>query len=256
MPTHMIARRRPTLLTSALVTGLALVGCGGDDGDSADDVAAPAESTAPETNWAEHLSADEILEEAKDAAAAADSVRISGEVVEDGSTIVIDMQYSGDGSTGTISADGATVELLRVGTNQYYMKADADTWEQLTGEAASGDIFADRYVRMPGDDESLGDLTSFFDFESFVEEALNPDGAIEQGETAEVNGVQAIGLVDRDSQDGGTLWVALTGEPYPLRIESPEGSGEGAVDFLDWGEPVDIKAPAKDEVIDLSEVMD
>jgi hypothetical protein len=248
----MIARRGATLLTSALVTGLALVGCGGDEVDSANDVAAPAESTAPETNGVEGLSADEILEEAKNAATAADSVRISGEVVDDGSTIVIDMQYSGDGSSGTIGTDGATLELLRVGTDQYYMKADADTWEQLTGEAASGEIFADRYVRIPGEDESLGDLTSFLDFESFVQEALNPDGAIEKGETAEVNGVQAIGLVDQDSEDGGTLWVALTGEPYPLRIESPDGSGEGAVDFLDWGEAVDIQAPAEDEVIDLS----
>lgn len=252
----MIARRGATLLTSALVTGLVLAGCGGDEGDSASDAAAPAESTAPDTNGVEDLSADEILEEAKDAAAAADSVRISGEVVDDGSTIVIDMQYSGDGSTGTISSDGATLELLRVGTDQYYMKADADTWEQLTGEAASGDIFADRYVRIPGDDESLGDMTSFLDFESFVEEGLDPDGAIEKGETAEVNGVQAIGLVDQDSQDGGTLWVALTGEPYPLRIESPDGSGAGAVDFLDWGKAAEIKAPAEDEVIDLSELMD
>jgi hypothetical protein len=148
------------------------------------------------------------------------------------------------------------MELLRVGTDEYYMKADAETWEQLTGEAASGDIFADRYVRIPGDDESLGDLTSFLDFESFVEEALDPDGTLEKGETAEVNGVQAIGVVDPDSEDGGTLWVALTGEPYPLRIESPEGSGEGAIDFLDWGQAVDIQAPAEDEVIDLSGLMD
>lgn len=145
----MIARRGATLLISALVTGLALVGCGGDEGDSANDVAAQAESTAPETNGVEDLSTDEILEEAKDAATAADSVRISGEVVDDGSTVVVDMQYSGDGSTGTISTDGATLELLRVGTDEYYMKADAETWEQLTGEAASGDIFADRYVRIP-----------------------------------------------------------------------------------------------------------
>lgn len=252
----MIARRGATLLTSALVTGLALAGCGGDEGDSADDVAAPAESAAPDTNGVDDLNADEILEEARDAATAADSVRISGEVVDDGSTIIIDMQYSGDGSNGTIGADGATMELLRVSTDEYYMKADAETWEQLTGEAASGDIFADRYVRIPGDDESLGDLTSFLDFESFVEEALDPDGTLEKGETAEVNGVQAIGVVDPDSEDGGTLWVALTGEPYPLRIESPEGSGEGAIDFLDWGKAVDIKAPAEDEVIDLSGLMD
>lgn len=250
----MIARRAATLLASTFVTGLALVGCGGEDAES-DDIAAPAETTAPEANGVEELSPEEILEEAKGAATRADSVRVSGEVVDDGSTIVIDVQYSGDRSVGTISADGATFELLRVSTDQYYMKADADTWEQLTGDAATGEIFADRYVRMPND-ESVGDLTSFFEFESFIDEALAPDGAIEKGETAEVNGVNAIGLVDRDSEDGGTLWVALTGEPYPLRIESPDGSGEGAIDFIDWGEAVDITAPADDEVMDLSELMD
>lgn len=252
----MIARRGATLLTSALVTSLALTGCGGDEGDPAEDVAAPAESTAPETDGIQDLSADELVERAKDAATAAESVRLSGEVVEDGSTMIIDMQFSGDGSTGTISNAGATVELLQVSTDEYYMKADADSWEQLTGDAASGDIFADRYVRISGDDESVGDLTSFLDFEAFVDEVLDIDGPIEKGETAEVNGVQAIGIIDQGSEDGGTLWVAVTGEPYPLRIESPDGSGEGAIDFLDWGKAVDIKAPPEDEVIDLSELMD
>lgn len=251
----MMARRGATLLTSALVTSLALTGCG-DEGDPAEDVAAPAESTAPETDGIENLSADELVERAKNAATAAESVRLSGEVVEDGSTMIIDMRFSGDGSTGTISNAGATLELLRVGADEYYMKADADSWEQLTGDAASGDLFADRYVRMSGDDESVGDLTSFLDFEAFVDEVLDIDGPIEKGETAEVNGVQAIGVVDQGSEDGATLWVAVTGEPYPLRIESPDGSGEGAIDFLDWGKAVDIKAPPEDEVIDLSELMD
>ncbi|HEX6579143.1 MAG TPA: hypothetical protein VF082_12330 [Jiangellaceae bacterium] len=184
---------------------------------------------------------------------AADSVRMSGEVLAEGSTVVIDMQYSGDDSSGTITADGATFEVQRVDM-EHYMKADADTWEQSTGEAAAGELLGDRYVRIPADDESFGESTSFFDFESFIEEALAPDGRVEKGETADVNGVQAIGLVDQGSEDYGTLWVALTGEPYPLRIESPEGSGEGAVDFLDWGVAVDIQAPPEDEVVDLSEL--
>jgi hypothetical protein len=56
-------------------------------------------------------------------------------------------------------------------------------------------------------------------------------------------------VVDTDEEDGGTVYVALTGEPLPLHIEGAEGSTEGAVDFLDWGKAVEVTAPAEGDVV-------
>lgn len=234
----MITRRGARLLASVFVAGLVLVGCGDDDGDA--------------DNGVEELSADEILERARTAATEAGSVRIAGEVSQDNESFALDMRVGADGATGTITAQGATLEMLRVGED-HYLKATADAWETLTGEAAAGQLLADKYVKVPGDDESLGIGTFLLNFDQLLDEMLSPDGELEKGETSEINGTRVIGLVD-NSEDGGTLFVALTGEPYPLRIAAPEGSGEGAIDFLEWGESVEVSAPAEDQVVDFSEL--
>lgn len=243
----MITQRRATLLVSALVAGLALVGCG--DGD-----ASQGGAPAPTTNGVEQLSAAKILDRAKAAAVAAGSVHVSGEVVDDEDAVGIDVRFGADGSTGTMAVNGAELELLRVGAD-VYMKATGDTWDELTGRQGVGELIADRYVKVPAGDESFGNLTTFLNLESFIDDVLDPTGELAKGKTTQVRGTQAIGIVDTDKKDGGTLYVALTGEPLPLRIKGPAGSTKGAVDFLDWGKPVEIVPPAEADVIDLSELM-
>ncbi|MGH8836442.1 MAG: hypothetical protein ACRDWG_15815 [Actinomycetes bacterium] len=234
-------------MASAFVAGLALVACGGDD-DS--DTGAPASTT----NGVEQLSATEILDKAKAAAVAAGSVHVSGEVVQDEGTFGIDMRFGADGSTGTMTFNGAQLELLRVGAD-VYMKATGDTWNDLTGQQGVGELIADRYVKVPAGDESFGDFTSFLSLESFIDGVLDPTGELEKGTTTEVRGAQAIGVVDTDKEDGGTVYIALTGEPLPLRIQGAEGSTESAIDFLDWGKAMAVTAPAEGDVVDLSELM-
>jgi hypothetical protein len=85
--------------------------------------------------------------------------------------------------------------------------------------------------------------------DSFIDGVLDPAGELAKGTTTQVRGAQAIGVVDTDEEDGGTVYVALTGEPLPLHIEGAEGSTEGAVDFLDWGKAVEVTAPAEGDVV-------
>jgi hypothetical protein len=47
-----------------------------------------------------------------------------------------------------------------------------------------------------------------------------------------------------------TVYVAAEGAPYPVQVQSD--TGQGALDFLDWNEPVDVQAPRPDQVVDLS----
>ena len=68
------------------------------------------------------------------------------------------------------------------------------------------------------------------------------------GSTARlVSGVATVGLKD-NAKGGGVLYVADTGEPFPLRIEP--GSGTGGVTMSDWNTKITITVPPADQVID------
>jgi hypothetical protein len=72
--------------------------------------------------------------------------------------------------------------------------------------------------------------------------------ALGKTETKTVRGLNVVGVVEKANNE--TLYVATEGEPYPVQVQSD--TGQGALDFLDWNEPVDVQAPPPDQVVDLS----
>jgi len=55
----------------------------------------------------------------------------------------------------------------------------------------------------------------------------------------------------RDTSRNGSLFVASTGEPYPIEIVK-RGSETGHITFTDWHQPVSLSAPSG--AIDLSQL--
>lgn len=232
-----MSARRGTLFLIAVLAGAGLVACGGDDDSTSGSSIAG-------------MSADEILAKTKTAVSAAKSVHARGTSVDDdGSTVKVDFRLSDGGTTGRVTAQGAIIEILVVGRD-FYMKASKDTWTTLTGEAAAGELLAGRYVKVPSTDKSLsGSIASLADWDSFVKEALTPEGTPTKGETKQLAGVEVIGLVD--SKDDGTLWIPTEDDPLPVQVDAADGT---VMKFTEWGEPVSVKAPSADEVIDLGEL--
>jgi hypothetical protein len=229
----MLTMRRLLVLLATLA-GAGLVACsGGDDGESLTS-----------------LSADEILEKARQAVSEAKSVRVSGDTVEDdGTKLGIDYQISQTGTTGTVTVEGATFEILVTGED-FLMKGDKEAWTTITGEAGAGEVFAGRWVKVPTDDEDFEDLEGLADWGLFVEKIFTPDGSFSKGETKQIDGVEVIGLVD-DGKDGGTLWIPVHDEPLPVQGIDEDGL---TIEFRDWGKPVTIQTPPADEVIDLAKL--
>ena len=53
----------------------------------------------------------------------------------------------------------------------------------------------------------------------------------------------------------GTLWVATTGTPYPLQLNSsPDQPEVSEVTFTEWNKKVVIKAPPKKQTISLADL--
>jgi hypothetical protein len=235
-------------------TALLATGCAGqnDDKGGAAAPAAQATSAAPATNGVEALEAEQILDKAKAALKKAGSFHMKGDIVTDGDKMGLDFKTDGTKVKGKLSMAGPSVELLEVGGKRY-IRPDAAFWG-MSGGKEQGEQLAklvgDRWVEVKAGDKDTADMFGFSDIDSM----LDAEGKVTKGQVKDVNGKPAIGLVD-NSKDGGTLYIATTGEPYPLRIESKDAA-EGGLDFTEFGaEFADIVAPAANEVVDLEKLM-
>ncbi|MFI7297970.1 hypothetical protein [Streptomyces sp. NPDC050121] len=235
-------RTRRTALVSAvcaLVVGLGASGCS-EDPDAG-------------TNGVGKLSAKEIQTKAQTAAGSVDAVRLSGSVVTSGKTYKLDMSLKADGGSGSVTAEGATFRLLRVG-EQLFLKADAEFWNHDDGtsddggsDTAAGDKLEGKYVKVPTGDPSYKKFSGFTDKNLLLDGLLTLHGSLDTDGHHEQSGVRTIRITG-DGGSGGTLDVSLEGEPYPLRLV--RAGGAGTLSFSAWGKDFALTEPAKDETVD------
>jgi hypothetical protein len=233
-------RIRRTVLASALcalvVTGTGLTGCSGDDPDAG-------------TNGVGKLPAEKIQARSRAAADSAGTVRLSGNVVSNGRTYRLDMRLKSDGGTGSVTSQGVTFGLLRVGS-QLYVKADAEFWNHADGKATSGgaaDKLDGKYVKVPQGDPAYKRFSGFTDKNVLLDGLLTLHGTLATDGHHEQSGVRTIRITG-DKGSGGTLDVSLEGTPYPLRLA--RAGGAGTLSFTDWGKDFALAQPEKSETVD------
>ncbi|SNX63868.1 hypothetical protein SAMN06272735_5680 [Streptomyces sp. TLI_55] len=227
-------------MCALVVTGTVLTGCGSDDPDAG-------------TNGVGKLPAEQIQTKTKAAAESADTVRLSGTVVTSGRTYKLDMQLKADGGTGSVTAEGATFKLLRIG-EKLFLKADAGFWSHEDGkgddkgsDTAAADKLDGKFVKVPQGDPSYKKFIGFTDKDVLLESLLTLHGDLATDGHHEQSGTRTIRVTGGDGA-GGTLDVSLEGKPYPLRLE--RAGGAGTLTFSGWGKPFELAAPAKDETVD------
>ncbi|MEU9208315.1 hypothetical protein AB0D27_10285 [Streptomyces sp. NPDC048415] len=234
-------RTRRAALVSAMcvlvVTGTGLTGCGSEDPDAG-------------TNGVGKLPAATIQAKTRKAAGAADTVRLSGTVVSNGTTYTLDMRLKSDGGTGSVTSKGATFRLLRVG-DHLFLKADAEFWSQQGGKA-SGDTSAARkldgmYVKVPAGDPAYKRFSGFTDKDVLLDGLLTLHGTLATDGHHEQSGVRTIRITG-DKGSGGSLDVSLKGTPYPLSLV--RAGNAGTLRLTDWGKDFALEEPSKKETVD------
>jgi hypothetical protein len=231
-------RRRLTAAVLMAAAAVLLLGaCSGSSTPAASATAAPTGA-----NGVEKLPPDQILAKSKAAAKAASWVHVTG--TQAGTTL--DLTVGKDTATGTVTEDGLTAELLAVdGTT--YLKGDKAFWDNASG-SGSGDVLAGKWV-VAGDTagtDTYG-LDTFTDVGRLFDSVLSPSGTLTTSGTSTVDGQRVVGL--KESSDDSTLWIALDGPPYPVRIE-PGTPTTDPPTFSDWDVPVTITPPPADQVVD------
>lgn len=242
--------RTGTISRSAIALAAAaafLAGCGGSGKGGGEPL-----STGPTDNGVSALAPNEVLERSTTALKTAKSYRIKGNInTDDGKKMDLDFRVVGSDLGGRLSVDGATVELLSVG-GQQYIRPDAKFWQQNVGPDAAENIvklMGEKWAKVPPGNK---DFANMFGVAS-LDKLLKPDGSLTKGETQDIDGVKTIGLVD-GSAKGGTIYIATTGEPYPIRLQSKDAT-EGQLTFSDFGATFDdVQAPPDAQVVDFEKL--
>lgn len=227
---------RAFLAGTLLVLAFAVAACGGGGGGSS--------TTNSSANGEASKSAQQVLTDAVTAADAASSLHLSGNVNASGKQIVIDLAVSeGKGATGTVALNGASVQLIVIGTTAY-IKADGTALRALAGaqNAAAAAALAGHWLKIPIDNAKFAAIIGFsnpkalFDsLKSGADAQLKNDGA------AMYQGQSVVALAD--GAKNGTLYVSATGTPYPVALVKT-GSGGGTISFSEWNQPVSLSAPS------------
>jgi hypothetical protein len=198
------------------------------------------------------LPATEILTRAQAALKAASSVHLKGSGSSQGESFTIDMRYGeGQKALGSITSGGQTIELRRDGQT-IYVKADEAFWTSTSGPQVAKRL-AGKYLKAPLTNQRVAPLATFTDKDAFTNSILKPDGSVTKGGTKEIRGTRAVGLRSGGTSGGGTLYIAAEGDAVPLQVV-PDKAGEdaGQLDFLDYGDAVDVQAPPAAQTVDAS----
>jgi hypothetical protein len=238
---------RPILASCA---ALALItGCGGSGSNAPGATPSP----TPTDNGVASLPAAQILSRAQGALKKAPSVHLKGTVTTDGQRLTLDLRSSDKGGRGTLTQSGQTIEVLRIGST-VYIKANAEFWRAQTGgNAAATELLKGKYLKGPISDPKMASIAQLTQIDQYTKELLSPKGTVTKGQRKTVRGTEAIAITVA-GKDGGTLYVATRGEPYPLQITSDSPSEPGTIDFLDFGAPVTLNAPPENQVVDTSKL--
>lgn len=250
------------VLLAVSAAALVAAACGDDSTTGTGAPAAAGSSAAPSSaapsssaagGELASLEAPEILSRAKAAFTKVESVRLSGGGSSSGQTFTVDMRYGPDKAIGTVGNGGQEIELRRIGKT-VYLKADKAFWTQSAG-AAAAELLGGKYLKAPTTDPRVAQLATFTDKDAFATEVLDSEGTVTKGRTTTIRGTEAIGLVEKGDSDGGTLFIAATGEPLPLQVAPDTAGGEkGSLDFLDYGKSVEVAVPPAAQTIDVTKL--
>ncbi|UIX30957.1 hypothetical protein LUX31_13470 [Streptomyces sp. GQFP] len=227
-------------MCALVVTGTGLTGCSSDPDEG--------------TNGVGKLPADTIQTKTRTAAESADTVRLSGTVVTNGTTYTLDMRLKDDGGTGSVTSKGSTFRLLRVGEH-LFLKADAAFWSHEDGgkgedsesDAAAAEKLGGLFVKVPTGDPSYKKFSGFTDKNVLLDGLLTLHGSLATDGHHKQSGIRTIRITG-DEGSGGTLDVSLEGSPYPLRLV--RAGGAGTLLLSDWGKDFALEEPKKDETVD------
>jgi hypothetical protein len=200
------------------------------------------------SNGVANKPAAQILAAARTAARTATAVRIvTNTKLLTGQPSKLDASLSKQQAHAQITFFGIGFQTIRA-ANTIYIKGNKSFNARM--EVA-------QHVKVPpgqwlkGTTATLGQIASLTNIEKELPVILSGSGKITKGKTTKINGQPAIALKLTRKLYTGTLYVATTGQPYPLKL-TKTGQETGQTTFTNWNDPVTVTPPA--HAIDMSQL--
>jgi hypothetical protein len=232
-------RRKPVIILLALLAALVLGACGSSSSSSS--------GGSSSDNGVASKSPAEIVSAAQSAVAGVNSVHVSGSVTSSGSPISLDLNLvNGKGGRGSMSVNGLSFQIVAL-TQEIYINAPSSFWKHFGGNAAA-QLLSGKWLKAPANGQ-FASFASLTNLNQLFSKLLSSHGTLSNGGTTTVNGQKVVAV--KDSSQGGTLYVAATGKPYPVRVIK-SGSDGGRVDFDKFNQSVSLSPPAN--AIDISQL--
>lgn len=209
----------------ALLTAGVLSACGGSSGGSGNGIA----SKSPGA----------IVSEANTAISHASAVHVAGSIANNKLPLTLDLSLvSGKGGMGRLSEGGLSFQVISVGKSVYIQGTRA-FWSHFAGPAAANK-FAGQWLKAPATGQ-FASIMSLTNMQQLFGKLLLSHGTLKKAGTSTVNGQKVVAV--KDTSQGGTLYVATTGRPYPVELVKT-GSGGGRIVFDRINQPVTLAPPA------------
>ena len=179
------------------------------------------------------------------AAEKASSVRVVSSHIRQGrQTWAFDILSTGAGheGTGSVWIGAGRLDLVLLG-NALYFKANAAFWRSSGASSSVVQFLAGRWMKDSATSSGFRDFAQLLNL-SYLFGTLSftgGHGALVAAGRRTIDGHPAVGVTDTATSGGGTLWIAATGQPYPLLIVQTGGPGRAV--FEDWNAPAHIAAP-------------
>jgi hypothetical protein len=246
-------RGRTTIL--AVVAPLIIAACGGSGHRQSTEPTptTPVPTTpVPSTVDVVHAAPGQIVSDATRAINAVRSLRVTGTVTDNNSTIKLDLHLvNGTGATGSMSENGLGFKLISVGGSAY-INGSAGFWRQFGGSAAVK-LLQGKWLRAPAGSGQFSSFASLTNVHELLSGILAGHGALTKGSRSTVDGQPVIALQDHSNPGRpGILYIATSGQPFPIRLTGSAPAGQAQLDFSAFNEPVTVKAPASS--VDISKL--
>ncbi len=223
--------RAGALLALAATLTIALAGCGSSS------------NSGPSANGVAAKSPSEILATSTAAAQAASSVRVADSAGAGPAALTLNLQLTGDGGRARVSLLGLAFEEIRI-ANTLYVKGSPAFYSRLARvEHLRSPLRVPRgtWLKAPANGR-LAQLAAFTR-RSELALILRATGTLSEGAASTVDGQKVIELKEAAKLFTGSLFIASTGQPYPIEIVK-RGKESGQITFSGWDRPVTLTAPA------------
>jgi hypothetical protein len=204
-----------------LLVLIAVAGCGGGSSSNGE-----AKKTAAQ-----------VVTDAKNAALDASVVHVTGQGTDNGSPLKIDLWIGNGRAKGHLEENGLAFDVVRIG-DAAYIKGGSAFLTKFAGAGAAA-LLHDKWLRGPATSGQLAALASLTDKQQFFKSVLGQHGKVENRGETDYKGQKAVEI--RDTTQGGSLFVAATGTPYPVALAG--GTQQGDIVFSDWNSSETIAAP-------------